>query len=72
MAEKEPQDTAAARKARMQALCAKRSLQAKQEPMDQRLSRRFYTWGFLKDGTPKWMVFKGKSTKMDDLGVPLF
>ena len=23
-------------------------------------------------GTPKWMVYNGKSIKMDDLGVPLF
>ena len=23
-------------------------------------------------GTPKWMVYKGKLIKMDDLGVPLF
>ena len=23
-------------------------------------------------GTPKWLVYRGKSIKMDDLGVPLF
>ena len=30
-------------------------------------------WVFPKNrGAPKWMVYNGKSIKMDDLGVPLF
>ena len=34
------------------------------------------SWGYgalhSHGDTPKWMVYQGKSLKMDDLGVPLF
>ena len=32
-----------------------------------------HMWRFPETGVPNsWMVYKGKSSKMDDLGVPLF
>jgi hypothetical protein len=26
----------------------------------------------INGGTPEWLIYNGKSFKMDDLGVPLF